>query len=716
MRRRNLKAMQATQTLRLFAASAISIWSCGSIAGAAAHISAQPSAQSLTMPYIRGFPSAMVPAEAAFERSVDAFPSAQTALRDERALASHVHRMGQPADYRTAVYVRDRLAASGWDAHIVTYVVPIAWPVKQELTIVSPLHQSVDLYEPAVHGDSWSYDHAAIGKPYSAYSIDGDVTGPVLYVNYGTADDFKTLARMGIRVRGAILLARFGRDLTTLKAERAASAGARAMFTYPEPGAPDEHFPKLRAKPYPAGPGRPPGAAIRNTLTFLNEPGDPTAVNGVPLPGTPHKPWSAIKLPQIPFSTITASAARHLARNLRGPVVPPSWKTNLRSDMRIGGSEERARFVLRSRRFFGPIWDVIAVMKGAHAPDETVVVGGHRDAWTYGAIDPISGTVDLLQLGDAFGKLRRQGWRPYRTIIVGSWDGEEVGLWGSDAWVRQHERELASKCWAYINTDEVAVGPRFTAYGTDDLHGLMLSVAKMARGHDARPLDEYWTAQDRKPEVLSLGNGSDHESFAYHANVAAMGASYYGIFGTYHSAYDDLASLKIFDPGMRYAQAAARATSLLVLRLADAPYPDVRLAALARAMQHHLNAFANARDQEARRATVAEALQPGVSAFQQLALRIDKAADDGATSGNDNLWAALRATTLSIRSAFYEPRGVPGDSWQRSLLYSSDDASPVLPSLDITLDPKLGDAALRQLQAAFEREPHLIVPPALIGD
>lgn len=667
--------------------------------------------QALTAPYIRGFPPNMVLNEGAFERSVDASPNAHTALRDEQALAGHVHRMGQPADYRTAVYVRDRLAADGWDARIVTYVVPIAWPVKQELTILAPVRASIDLYEPAVLGDPWSYDHAAIGKPYSGYSVDGDVTGPVIYVNYGTAADFKTLAKMGISVRGAILLVRFGEDLSTLKAQRAARAGARAMFSYPEPDSPDDNFPRVRSKPYPAGLARPIGAAVRNTLTFLNGPGDPTAVNGVPLPGTPHK-LSAFKLPQIPFSTMTALAARDLTRNIGGPAAPPAWKTNLQSHMRIGGAQ-RAHFVLKSRRFLGPIWDVIAVMKGAQAPDETVVVGGHRDAWTYGATDPISGTVDLLQLGDAFGKLHRQGWKPYRTVIIGSWDGEELNLWGSDAWVRQHQDELTKSCWAYVNTDEVAVGPMFFPYGTDDLHGLIRSVAKMARAPDGTPLDTYWSAQDRRQTVRPPGNGSDYESFIYHANVAAMGASYFGVFGTYHSAYDDLASLKIFDPGMRYAQAAARTTSLMVLRLADAPYPDVRLSALANAMQRRLNAFANARDQEARRATVVRVLQPGVSDFQRLAVRIDSAADDAAASGDPRLLAALRAETLQIRFGFYAPDGIPGDSWHRSLIYSSEDSSSVLPSLDMTIDPKQGDAALRQLQAAFGSQPRLIVPTIL---
>jgi N-acetylated-alpha-linked acidic dipeptidase len=620
---------------------------------------------------IRGFAPSQIAAERRYEAVVNSSPNAAQAMRDEFGMASYVHRMGQPGDKRSAVYFRDRLAAAGWDAHLVEYDVAIAFPTLETLTLVKPKRLSIDLYEPPVAGDPYSKNHAAIGKPYSAYAVDGDVTGPIVYANYGKPDDYAQLASMGVSVRGAIIVARVGGGGSlTGKAYEAAKHGAKAVLLFSDPmtgGYWDGDV-------YPKGPYRPLGGAMRNTLTLLDEPGDPTAI-GIPVPGARHKPFSAIDLPPIPETPVTALVARQLLAAMDGPTVSREWHPGFAMAVHTGGSA-RAHFVIESRRFIGPIWDVIATMRGKDA-QQMVIVGGHRDAWTYGAVDPVSGSVDMLQLGRAFGKLKAQGWQPQRTIVIGSWDGEETNLFGSAEWVYQHEAQLRSGLVAYINTDEVAFGPRFGAYGTPDLAGLLREAADAAVAPDGKSLSAYWRAQDAKLQVGPPGAGSDHEAFVYHEGLPAAGAGYGGPFGTYHSAYDDPASLRIFDPGMREADAAARYTGLLVLRLADAMYPDVRLGDLAADVQQRVT--------QANATTVA----PDAQAFVSAAAALDADADAAVAAGDAARASADQARLRNAEAAFFQ-----GDAktWNRSLLYSTERGAKPLPP----------DAALRAAIAAAQ--------------
>lgn len=650
----------------------------------------------------RGFMPAQIASELRDERTVESSPQRTQAMRDELGLASYVHRMGQPGDLRSARYVRQQLAAAGWDAKLVEYVVPVAYPVAQRVTLLTPRKRALDLYEPGIAGDPYSYEHKAIGIPYSGYSADGDVTGPVVYANYARPTDFATLSALHVNVRGAIVVARVGGGGSlTGKAFEAAKHGARAVLVFSDP----QNGGYWDGDPYPRGPWRPTGAALRNTMTFTNDPGDPTAI-GVPVPGAPHKPFSAIKLPAIPEMPITADVAAELLQPMSGPTAPVSWHPGFAFAQHLGGAE-RAHFVLRSKRFFGPMWDVIATMRGRDAK-ELVVVGGHRDAWTYGAVDPISGTVDLLQLGRAFGRLKAHGWKPQRTIVIGSWDGEELNLFGSDEWVVQHEPALRAGCVAYVNTDEVAFGPRFGAYATPDLFGLLRAAAAAVRAPDGRTLEAYWRAADPQERVRLIGGGSDHEPFVFHENLPGAGAGFGGPFGTYHSAYDDIASLRVFDPGMHRADAAARYTSMVVLRLADAAYPDVRLADLAKALAERIGTFAREPGEAARRQAAARVLSADATAFSNAAAALDTRADTDVLAGNAAAAAGDYAKLRACENAFYEANA---KTWQRTLLYGvSGYASTVLPTLDQTLDPNTGDAALKTIDAAFKAATRAATP------
>jgi N-acetylated-alpha-linked acidic dipeptidase len=681
----------------------------GAILFATICTAALPSAAAVSQSnVIRSFPSDMMSRELAYERAANRSPTASVAMHDELVLAGHVHRMGQHTDYQTAVYVRNRLAADGFDAKIVTYDVSNVWPIEQHLEITAPAYQSVNLYEPAIPGDRYSYNHQAIGRPYSGFSDDGDAQGPLVYANYGSERDFAQLKSMGVQLHGAIVIVKMGHGSADSKGRRVVRYGGKALLLYPEPGYDPYIPPKPGMKPYPLGPARPLGAALRNTMLVEYPPGDPLSI-GVPVLGAKHLPWSTLKVAPIPVSAVTALVAQQLLMHLSGALAPKTWSTKIVANVRVGGAGERVHYVLRSRRFIGPIWDVIATLKGSGAPNEMVVIGGHRDAWTYGTIDPISGTVAMLQLGDAFAKLHAMGWHPFRSVIIGSWDGEELNLFGSAAWAEQHATELRHNCWAYINTDEVAFGPTLYTYATDDLTNLIHSAAQVAQAPNGTTVTAYWAKQDLKQIIFPPGLGSDHETFTYHLGIPSGGVVYGGEFGTYHSAYDNPASLRIFDPNMRYADAAARYFSILMLRLADAPYPDVRLSDLAGALQRHLNAFGNSTGDEARRTVVVRALQPYITQFSQLAAAIDNSAEESTATDNLSALADLRVLTFRVRAVFYAQNGIPGQPWQGSMLYNDDNVISTLPSLELTLDPKQGDAALNQLVSTFARLPPLLL-------
>ena len=278
--------------------------------------------------------------------------------------------------------------------------------------------------------------------------------------------------------------------------------------------------------------------------------------------------------------------------------------------------------------------------------------------------------------------------------------GEELNLFGSAAWVDEHAAELRKGMVAYINTDEVAFGPRFSAYATPELVSLTKAASHDVTAPDGTQLDAYWGAQDPLRSVEPVGGGSDHEPFVFHENLPALGGGYVGPFGTYHSAYDDLTSLSIFDPGMHRAAAAARFTSLVTMRLADAAAPDVELAPLADALRVRMRTFA-AVDATPRRAFVVRAVLPPLETFSKHARDLDARVDAAVAAGDPARIAAAYAAVRNVEAAFYAPNGVNGNPWARSLLYGLRDEGPYLPTLDDALDPIHADETLRALLAAF---------------
>ena len=523
-------------------------------------------------------------------------------LRDwMKNLASAPNQVGSPHDKANAEFVRDLFQAWGWQAQIEVF--EVLYPTLQEhsLELVAPTHFTASLTEPTVTGDATS-GAAGIMPPYNAYGADGDVTGELVYLNYGMAKDYQELARRGIDVRGKIVITRYGSGWRGLKPKLAQEHGAIGCIIYSDPH--EDGY--ARGDVYPQGGWRPPAGVQRGSVL------DTTLYSGDPLtPGVGATP-SAKRLPisaartilKIPVMPISYADAQPLLAALAGPVAPPKWRGALPITYHLGPGPARVRLAIRSDWSLKPLYDVIARIPGRDRPDAWVVRGNHRDGWVFGAWDPLSGQVAMLAEAKAIGALLASGWRPKRTLVYASWDGEEAGLLGSTEWAETHAAELTRNAVLYLNSDTNARG--FLAVGgSHTLQHLVNEVASGVRDPEtgvsaqarlrARQLAAGYASEpgeDEDPDtdtvhretrlaaaggdlaIRALGSGSDYTPFLQHLGLTALNIEYHGEddqAGVYHSSYDSFDHYVRFgDPNFAYGIAEAETTGHVVLRMADA--------------------------------------------------------------------------------------------------------------------------------------------------
>ncbi len=536
------------------------------------------------------------PVESAAQRRLEeqfrAIPTTASAREHLRRLTAEPHVAGTEEGYRSAVYVRDQLRSYGITAELKEYQVLLPFP-RQPSTVelIAPRRERLRIEEPAIAQDPTSA-HRRIIPLYNAYSASGDVTAPLVYVNYGLPDDYEALRRIGVDVRGRIAIARYGRSFRGVKAKVAEQNGAIGLIIYSDPA--DDGY--AQGDVYPHGPWRPEGSAQRGSVEYIFEyPGDPLT------PGTPSvrgaariRQEDATNIPRIPVQPISYGAARRLLEPLRGPVRPRGFQGGLPFAYHVGGTPD-VRVRLRTDMDFQvrSIWNVMARIDGAEEPDRWVVLGNHRDAWTFGAVDPNSGTTAMLEVGRALGQLMRAGWRPRRTIIFGSWDAEEFGLIGATEWVEENAEELRANAVAYINMDSAVSGPNFNASSVPTLWRLVRAAARDVRDpRTGESVYQAWQARAREsqpePEltdaaagtdtpiaearIAALGSGSDYTPFLQHIGIASLDMGFGGDYGVYHSAYDSFHWMSKFgDPMFAYHTAAAQIWGTVALRLAEAP-------------------------------------------------------------------------------------------------------------------------------------------------
>ncbi|MEO7041314.1 MAG: M28 family metallopeptidase [Gemmatimonadaceae bacterium] len=546
---------------------------------------------------ILGFTPASSRVQRDWENKFRALPSPARMRADMKLLSARPHHVGSPYDKENAEWILKQFTNAGWDAHIEQFDVLFPTPKQRLVELVAPTHFRAKLQEQPVPVDPTSGQTSEQLPTYNAYSIDGDVTGPLVYVNYGIPSDYDDLARRGISVKGAIVIARYGGSWRGIKPKVAAEHGAIGCIIYSDPG--DDGY--SRGDVFPKGPLRPADGVQRGSVMDMpTYPGDPLTPG---VGATKDAKRLAIKdaptLTKIPVLPISYGDALPLLAAIGGQVAPSSWRGALPITYKIGPGPARVHLLVKSNWDIKPIYDVIGTLHGSSSPDEWVIRGNHHDAWVNGADDPIAGQVALLEEVRAMGALVKQGWRPKRTIIYAAWDGEEPGLLGSTEWAETHADELAQHAVAYLNSDTNGrgyLGVSGSHVLEKFINGVMRDItdpetgASVARRSRARAMENASpTARKaiRSREDLhigALGSGSDYTAFLQHVGVPSMNLGFggEGDAGVYHSVYDDFYWYTHFsDSSFVYGRALAQTVGTAAMRLADAdviPYDFTDLA------------------------------------------------------------------------------------------------------------------------------------------
>ena len=517
-----------------------------------------------------------------------------------RQLSSRPNHVGSAHDKANAEFLLAQFRKWGWDAHIEVFDVLYPTPRQERVEMVAPTAFEATLVEPPVNGDRTSGTGGAL-PPYNAYGADGEVTAPLIYVNYGMPADYAELARRGISVQGKIVIVRYGQGWRGLKPELAHEHGAVGCLIYSDPR--DDGY--FSGDAYPAGGWRPAAGVQRGSVMNMNlYPGDPTTPGYGSVPGAKHLAVKdAAPILKIPVMPISYADAMPLLQALGGPVAPESWRGALPLTYHIGAGPAEVHLLVRSDWSLKPIYDVIAVLKGSTDANQWVVRGNHHDGWVFGAWDPLAGTIALMEEAKALGALHRRGWVPRRTIVYASWDAEEPMLIGSTEWAETHARELRQKAVLYLNSDTNARG--FLSVGGS--HSLQHMVNQVAAGvtdpemkvsvlrrerafmevtgaganadPTARELARLAAAGGDVP-MSALGSGSDFSSFLDHLGIATLNVEFGGEDeddGIYHSRYDSFDHfIRFGDPTFQYEVALAQVAGHIVLRTADAQVLPLR--------------------------------------------------------------------------------------------------------------------------------------------
>ncbi len=574
--------------------------------------SADPVGTAATSAPMIGFLPDAAAAERALEQRFDAQLN-PTEMRDWlKRMSAEANHLGSPYDKANAEFTQQQFREWGWDAQIETFNVLYPTLKKHSLQLVAPTRFVTSLEEPAISGDTTSARSDGMA-PYNAYGADGDVTAELIYINYGMPEDYKELARRGIDVKGRIVIARYGGAWRGLKPKLAQEHGAVGCLIYSDPHE-DGYF---AGDVYPKGGWRPAGGVQRGSVLDIPvASGDPLTPN---IGATKNARRLAIKnaktIMKIPVMPISYQDAQPLLAALDGPVAPENWRGSLPLTYHIGNGAAKVHMSVLSDWSQKPAYDVIAKIPGSQSPDEWVIRGNHRDGWVFGAWDPLSGHVTMMAEAKAIGALVKSGWKPKRTLIYASWDGEEPGLLGSTEWAETHAQELQRKAVLYLNSDLNSRG-YLSAGGSHSLQHFVNEVSQsvtdpetsvsvqarlralnLAEGYagGASPAQKEVakkSAGDGDLPIEALGSGSDYSPFIQHLGLTALDVSYNGEEdqgGVYHSNYDSFDHyIRFGDPDFKYEVLESQTVGRLVLRIADASVLPLQFGSFADAVESYL--------------------------------------------------------------------------------------------------------------------------------
>ena len=698
-----------------------------------------------------GFAPASRAAEVKAEAHALSVPTPDAARAWLRALTEEPHVAGTPGDYKTAVDVRDKLRSWGWTADLVEYEVLLNYPTEAVLEISRPDRQPLKTREDAVIADKDSASPDAFGA-FHGYGASGHELGQVVYVNYGRPEDYTVLERLGVDVKGKIVLARYGEVFRGLKVRNAQKHGAKGILIYSDPQ--DDGYGK--GDTFPDGPYRSPSSLQRGSVQFLSlGPGDPSTPNGPSLKDAPRLPidsrngfvrvegfnnivdgrdtaavvkdWEKSTgliredyYATIPSLPISYESARPILAAMGGPNVPAGWQGGLPIPYHVGPGPVEVRMKITMDYQIRTIWNVIAQLKGEVEPDRWVMVGNHRDAWVYGAVDPGSGTAATLEMCRALGSaVKNAGWKPKRTLVYASWDAEEYGLVGSTEWADQHAAEINEKAVLLLNVDVAVSGPDLDVDGVPSLRELFLDAAGGV--HDirsGRSLRDLWMAKRRAafsnaapvdlggvwdttsadeaakllaggsrkfaPQLNPLGSGSDYTAFLDHLGVPALDVGFSGRYGVYHSIYDDFFWMEKFgDPEFVTHATAAKLYTLIAMRAAGADLVPLKFTPYGAALRDYVDDLRrtvarkgrSVEGEPNRPALVFEGLPRLVEAikgFEAQAEALDAATEalthrSGVTPPQ---WSKVNDALTRVERQFLMTQGLPGRPWFKHSVYA----------------------------------------------
>ena len=670
-----------------------------------------------------GFSAQHARAEREWESKFRALPSSQKQRDYMQLLAARPHHVGSPYDKQNAEWILARFKEWGLEAKIETFKVLFPTPKRRLVELLAPTHYLAKLQEPALAEDPTSNQRDEQLPTYNAYSRDGNVTAPLVYVNYGLPDDYERLQRLGVSVQGAIVIARYGNSWRGMKPKIAAEHGAVGCIIYSDPK--DDGY--FYGDVFPKGGMRPDQGVQRGSVMDFpsSYPGDPLT----PDRGDPNAPAmtasNAPSITKIPTLPISYGDAQPLLAALNGPLAPEEWRGALPIAYHVGPGVAKVHLVVESNWDVKDVNDVIARIPGSSDPDAWVVRGNHHDGWVNGAEDPISAQVALLEEARSFGELLKQGWKPKRTIIYCAWDGEEPMLLGSTAWAETHGRELQEHAAVYINTDGNGRG-YLLLEGSHSLEHFMNDVARNIEDPESKlsafererlaGIAEAKSEDDRKElrqrsdlRMDALGSGTDYTAFIDHLGVASLNLGYGGEDdgGIYHSIYDDFYWFTHFsDTDFVYGVALSQTIGTAVMRMADADVLPYEFTGLSDTMQKYDKDLqkllqnkqeeAHEREQELKEGAYRAAIDPRKptvapppedipphlnfapleNAIETLTKSAEsyKAAFNKAESsgfkGSDQQLSALNQKLLQSERRLTDPAGLPRRPWYKHMIYA----------------------------------------------
>ena len=710
-----------------------------------------------TVETLRGYTTEHSATEVQWEQKFRTLPDTQRLRENMRRLSARPHHVGSPYDKDNAEWLVAQLKSYGLDAKIEEFEALFPTPKLRKLELLGPTRFAAKLEEPALPVDPTSEQKKEQLPTYNAYSHDGDVTAPLVYVNYGAPADYEQLESMGVSVKGAIVIARYGQTWRGIKPKLAAAHGAVGCLIYSDPK--DDGY--SRGESYPEGPMRPAEGAQRGSVMDMPVyPGDPQTPGIGAKPGVTLIPLDQVRtITKIPVMPISYEDAKPFLMALGGQVVPETWRGGLPMTYRTGPSKVMAHLALAFNWDRKPLYNVVATIPGATIPDQWVIRGNHHDAWVNGAGDPVSGASPELEEARALGQLLKQGWKPARTILYCFWDGEEPALLGSTEWGEFHADELKQHAVAYFNSDGNGRG-LFGAEGSHSLENFVngvakdipdpetgLSVWKRARLANMVHPSEQNTAETRArldSRIGALGSGSDYTVFIDHLGVPSVSLGFGGEDeggGEYHSIYDDFYWYTHFsDTDFVYGKALAQTGGTMVLRMADAdviPYQFTDQAETVHTYVTEVKKLADTlrtqikdRDDNIAEGAYQAAADPKKKSMPPVAeplppyfnfAPLDQASDDltAVAADYEKAFAAyalsgkssVNSQLLQTEHALIDPEGLPNRPWFQNMIYApgfyTGYGVKTLPAVREAIEQKEWPTVDRQIArtaAAIERE------------